>query len=169
MTAHHRFAGLHSGWSARGSLTTLRHILVVAGLLSCGVALAFSGRTAAAEFFDPAVELARQSGLPLSEVSALLANCGANQASRSFCAQRDLIVAERELHRIADQWEATSPACSRALDRRLKQWQESRDRVCKKTDADGSANGLMHSTAQAICETSMTQSMTERIRERGCR
>lgn len=51
---------------------------------------AFAGQTTADE-------ISARSGLPASEVNALLADCDSNQTSMNFCAWRDQIVAEREL------------------------------------------------------------------------
>lgn len=138
-------------------------------LFLAGAALVGLDGPAAAELGDPAAELSRETGLPVGQINGLLSNCSANPASMSFCARRDLLVAESELHGVVNKWSAVSPTCNRTLDMRLKEWQASRDRVCKKTANDDSPAGLSHATSQAICETSMTQSMTQRIRERGCR
>ena len=43
---------------------------------------------------DPAAELAKQSGLPLEEISRLLKDCDADQQSMNFCAWRDQTQAE---------------------------------------------------------------------------
>lgn len=57
----------------------------------------------------PADEIAARSGLPASEVNALLAQCDSDQTSMNFCAWRDQLVAERELRQQVERQEHEHP------------------------------------------------------------
>ncbi|QVN12462.1 hypothetical protein JYG37_04520 [Burkholderia sp. LAS2] len=81
-------------------------------LLVLASAHAFAGPTAADE-------IAARSGLPASEVNALLSDCDSSQTSMNFCAWRDQIVAERELQRIVDKQVSEQPRRKAALDAQM--------------------------------------------------
>jgi uncharacterized protein YecT (DUF1311 family) len=123
---------------------------------------AFAGQT-------PADELSARSGLPASDVNALLANCDANQTSMNFCAWRDQIVAERELQQIVEQRERAHPERKAALDARIKKWKKARDASCEKSAERAWDGGSMRPTAQAICATAATKKMTKKLSAMGRR
>ncbi|CAN7250073.1 DUF1311 domain-containing protein [Trinickia sp. LjRoot230] len=129
--------------------------------------------SAAAADFDPTTELARQSKLPASEVSALLKKCessDATQMSINFCAWRDLIVAEHQLQQVVDKRSAQSPVCGAALEKRISAWKKKRDARCEKSAKLDYEGGSMLPTAIALCQTAVTERMTKKISgEKTCR
>lgn len=125
-------------------------------LLILTSARAFAGPT-------PADEISARSGLPASEVNALLANCDSNQTSMNFCAWRDQIVAERELQRVVEQRESEHPERKLALEARVAQWKKARDASCEKSARDEWDGGSMQPAAQAICATAATKRMMKEL------
>ncbi|WP_242540457.1 lysozyme inhibitor LprI family protein [Trinickia mobilis] len=117
---------------------------------------------------NPVDELAARSGLPASEVGALLSNCDADQTSMNFCAWRDQIVAEQELQRIVDQKSAASPDCGVTLKKKITAWKKNRDSSCKKSADREWHGGSMLPAAIAICATAETKRMTKAIRAKKC-
>nr|WP_232452579.1 lysozyme inhibitor LprI family protein [Burkholderia ubonensis] len=95
-------------------------------LLLLASATAFAEQT-------PADEISARSGLPASEVSALLADCDSNQTSMNFCAWRDQIVAERELQQVVDQQVSEHPERKAALEAKIAKWKKARDASCEKS------------------------------------
>ncbi len=86
----------------------------------------------------PADEIAVRSGLPASEVNALLSDCDSNQTSMNFCAWRD-------------------------LDAQIAKWKRARDASCEKSTRNAWGDGSMRPAAQAICATEATKKMTKRL------
>ncbi|WP_152608037.1 lysozyme inhibitor LprI family protein [Burkholderia sp. A9] len=111
----------------------------------------------------PADEIAVHSGLPASEVNALLRDCNSNQTSMNFCAWRDQIVAERDLQRVVDKQVSDRPGRKKALDAQIAQWKRARDASCEKSTRNAWSNGSMRPAAQAICATAATKEMTKRL------
>ncbi|KVO42348.1 hypothetical protein WJ85_30450 [Burkholderia ubonensis] len=111
----------------------------------------------------PADEISARSGLPASEVSALLANCESNQTSMNFCAWRDQIVAERELQQVVDQQVSEHPERKAALEAKIAKWKKARDASCEKSARKEWGEGSMRPAAQAICATASTKKMTKRL------
>ncbi|KVN94447.1 lysozyme inhibitor LprI family protein [Burkholderia ubonensis] len=111
----------------------------------------------------PADEISARSGLPASEVSALLANCESNQTSMNFCAWRDQIVAERELQQVVDQQVSEHPERKAALEAKIAKWKKARDASCEKSARKEWGEGSMRPAAQAICVTASTKKMTKRL------
>ncbi|AOI73641.1 lysozyme inhibitor LprI family protein [Burkholderia ubonensis] len=126
------------------------------GLLLLASATAFAEQT-------PADEISARSGLPASEVSALLADCDSNQTSMNFCAWRDQIVAERELQQVVDQQISEHPERKAALDAKIAKWKKARDASCEKSARKEWGEGSMRPAAQAICATASTKKMTKRL------
>ncbi|MDN7428501.1 hypothetical protein CFB89_02195 [Burkholderia sp. AU16741] len=116
-------------------------------------------------FAGPAVadEIAARSGLPASEVNALLRDCDSSQTSMNFCAWRDQIVAERELQRIVDKQVSEQPRRKAALDARMAKWKKARDTSCEKSARHAWGEGSMRPAAQAICATAATKEMAKRL------
>ncbi|KVU57392.1 hypothetical protein WK69_29450 [Burkholderia ubonensis] len=125
-------------------------------LLLLASATAFAEQT-------PADEISARSGLPASEVSALLANCESNQTSMNFCAWRDQIVAERELQQVVDQQVSEHPERKAALEAKIAKWKKARDASCEKSARKEWGEGSMRPAAQAICVTASTKKMTKRL------
>ncbi|WP_431819684.1 lysozyme inhibitor LprI family protein [Burkholderia sp. F1] len=129
---------------------------IVVGLLLCASAHVFADQT-------PAEEISARSGLPASEVNALLANCDSNQASMNFCAWRDQIVAERELRQVVDQQITEHPKRKAALEAKVAKWKKARDASCEKSARKEWGDGSMRPAAQAICATASTKIMTKKL------
>ncbi|KVH77581.1 lysozyme inhibitor LprI family protein [Burkholderia ubonensis] len=125
-------------------------------LLLLASATAFAEQT-------PADEISARSGLPASEVSALLADCDSNQTSMNFCAWRDQIVAERELQQVVDQQVSEHPERKAALEAKIAKWKKARDASCEKSARKEWGEGSMRPAAQAICVTASTKKMTKRL------
>lgn len=128
----------------------------VLGFLVLATAHAFAGPT-------PGDEISARSGLPASEVDALLANCDSNQTSMNFCAWRDQIVAERELQQVVEQQESQHPERKAALEARITSWKKARDASCEKSSRKEWGDGSMRPAAQAICATAATKKMTKKL------
>jgi uncharacterized protein YecT (DUF1311 family) len=118
--------------------------------------------------FDVVNELAKRSGLPVTRLDSLLANCDANQTSMYFCAWRDLIAADHNLETASDQRASSSPACKKAVDRRLHGWTKKRDAICAKTAEEEYGGGSLEQTAQTQCAVSTTQDMIKKIATLHC-
>ncbi|PAJ78278.1 lysozyme inhibitor LprI family protein [Burkholderia ubonensis] len=125
-------------------------------LLLLASATAFAEQT-------PADEISARSGLPASEVGALLADCESNQTSMNFCAWRDQIVAERELQRVVDRQVSEHPERKAALEAKIAKWKKARDASCEKSARKEWGEGSMRPAAQAICATASTKKMTKRL------
>ncbi|WP_333976400.1 lysozyme inhibitor LprI family protein [Burkholderia cepacia] len=111
----------------------------------------------------PADEISARSGLPASEVTALLNNCDGTQTSMNFCAWRDQIVAERELQQVVDKQVAEHPERKEALETRITKWKKARDVSCQKSARKEWGDGSMRPAAQAICATAATKKMTRKL------
>ncbi|WP_338138580.1 lysozyme inhibitor LprI family protein [Burkholderia anthina] len=111
----------------------------------------------------PADEIAARSGLPASEVNALLSDCYSNQTSMNFCAWRDQLVAERELQRVVDKQAGEQPRRKKALDAQIAKWKRARDASCEKSTRNAWGDGSMRPAARAICATEATKEMTKRL------
>ncbi|WP_179403149.1 lysozyme inhibitor LprI family protein [Burkholderia guangdongensis] len=129
--------------------------LLFFGLLLAS-ASAFAGQT-------PAQEISARSGLPASEVDALLSDCDANQTSMNFCAWRDQLVAERELQQVVDRQSSEHPERKAALDAKMAKWRKARDASCQRAARKEWGNGSMRPAAQAVCATAATKKMTKRL------
>ncbi|OJA44113.1 lysozyme inhibitor LprI family protein [Burkholderia ubonensis] len=122
----------------------------------CASARAFADPT-------PAEEISARSGLPASEVNALLDNCDSNQTSMNFCAWRDQFVAEHELRQVVDQQIAEHPERKAALEAKVAKWKKARDASCEKSARKEWDDGLMRPAAQAVCATASTKQMTKKL------
>ncbi len=111
----------------------------------------------------PADEIAARSGLPASEVNALLAQCDSDQTSMNFCAWRDQLVAERELRQQVERQEHEHPERKKALDARIAKWKKARDVSCEKAARDEWDGGSMKPAAPAICVTAATKEVTKNL------
>ncbi|PXW16413.1 lysozyme inhibitor LprI family protein [Paraburkholderia caballeronis] len=130
--------------------------------------LALASTTALASPFDPADELAQRSGLPASEVRAMLSNCDAAQANMNFCAWRDQLVAEHALQSAVDAKAGVSTSCRSALAKRIDVWKHKRDAGCRRSAETEWGGGSMLPAAVAMCATKATQRMTNTIRSAAC-
>jgi uncharacterized protein YecT (DUF1311 family) len=129
---------------------------LVLGLVVLASAHAFAEQT-------PADEISARSGLPASEVNALLADCDSNQTSMNFCAWRDQLAAERKLQQVIEQREREHPEHKAALDARIAKWKKARDASCEKSARKEWDGGSMRPAAQAICATAATKKMTKKL------
>jgi uncharacterized protein YecT (DUF1311 family) len=118
--------------------------------------------------FNAVDALSERSKLPASEVSALLADCDANQTSTNFCSWRDQLVAEHDLQILVDEKSAASATCKSSLDAEISAWRKRRDTSCEKTAQKQYAGGSMLPAAKAICATAETRRMIKRVRARKC-
>ncbi|WP_126285369.1 lysozyme inhibitor LprI family protein [Burkholderia stagnalis] len=126
------------------------------GLLLLASASAFAEQT-------PADEISARSGLPASEVNALLADCDSNQTSMNFCAWRDQLVAERELQQVVDRQISEHPERKAALEAKVAKWKKARDASCEKSARKEWGDGSMRPAAQAICATAATTKMAKTL------
>ncbi|MBY8608197.1 MAG: DUF1311 domain-containing protein [Burkholderia sp.] len=111
----------------------------------------------------PADEIAARSGLPASEVTALLNNCDSSQTGMNFCAWRDQIVAERELQQVVDKQVHAHPERKASLEARISKWKKARDASCEKSARKEWDDGSMLPAAKAICATASTKKMTKKL------
>ncbi|MHB9839206.1 lysozyme inhibitor LprI family protein [Paraburkholderia terrae] len=139
----------------------MKSVILFAGVLAC--------TSLRAETVSPADEIASRSGLPASEVAALLENCDANQTSMNFCAWRDRLVAEQNLHLVVLRKEAESPACRVRLEKQVSKWTRQRDRVCGSQSRREWGDGSMRQAAQATCVTKETERLIEKVSAFHCR
>lgn len=115
-------------------------------------------------------ELARQTGLPESELAELLKDCEANQTSMTFCARRDQVAAEMKLDRVISDKIKQQPECRTAIEQRLTKWRSGRDKGCERSAANEYGKGSMKPMAQAMCLKAETERMTARAkRTKGCK
>ncbi|MGU7779695.1 lysozyme inhibitor LprI family protein [Burkholderia sp. PU8-34] len=112
---------------------------------------------------SPADEISARSGLPASEVNALLADCDSNQTSMNFCAWRDRIIAERALQQVVDKQVSEHPEQKAALEARIAKWKKARDASCEKSARKEWGDGSMRPAAQATCQTESTKKMTKKL------
>lgn len=129
---------------------------LIVAFLVFATTYAFAGQT-------PTDEISARSGLPASEVDALLADCDSNQTSMNFCAWRDQIVAERELREVVEQQEIEHPERKSVLEARIAKWKKARDTSCEKSSRKEWGDGSMRPAAQAICATAATKKMTKKL------
>jgi hypothetical protein len=113
-------------------------------------------------------DIANRSGLPASEVAALLADCDASQTSMNFCAWRDRLVAEHDLHLAISSSETKSPACKARLEKQVSKWTIQRDRACQSGAQRDWGNGSERQAAQAICETKETERLIGKVKAFRC-
>ena len=125
-------------------------------LLMVASAAAFAAPT-------PADEISARSGLPASEVTALLDNCDSSQTSMNFCAWRDQIVAERELQQVVDKQVSEHPERKASLEARISKWKKARDMSCEKSARKEWGDGSMLPAARAICAAASTKKMTKKL------
>ncbi|CAG9255727.1 lysozyme inhibitor LprI family protein [Paraburkholderia caribensis] len=118
---------------------------------------------------NPIDEIAGRSGLPASEVAALVANCDASQTSMNFCAWRDQVVAEQNLHLAVSRKEADSPACKARLEEQVSKWTSQRDSACKRQSEREWGKGSMRQTAQTICMSKETERLVGKVDAFHCR
>lgn len=115
---------------------------------------------------SPADEIAARSGLPASQVQALLQDCDSNQTSMNFCAWRDQIVAERELQQVVDQRIGEHPDRKSVLESKIAKWKKARDASCDKSARKEWSDGSMLPAARATCATAATRAMAEKLAKR---
>ncbi|MFC0400793.1 lysozyme inhibitor LprI family protein [Paraburkholderia rhizosphaerae] len=118
---------------------------------------------------DPVDEIARRSGLPASEVGAVLANCDASQTSMTFCAWRDQLIAEQDLQSAVSGRETDSPACKAPLEKHVSRWSRQRDSTCEKQARKEWGTGSMRQAAQASCVTTETRRIIGKVMAFNCR
>lgn len=131
--------------------------------------LSLCGAMALAADMDPVSELSQRSGLPASEVSALLAHCDANQTSMNVCAWRDQLVAEQALRQAVEQAGGASPGCRKALEARMAAWAKRRDTSCQRSADRRWSDGSLRPAATALCAAQATKHMTAAVRKKACR
>jgi len=150
-----------------------RNIVMTVCLLAFSAMVAGADLASAPDTEDAAAvqaELARQSGLPESELAELLKDCDANQTSMNFCARRDQVAAEMKLDRVVADKAKQQPECRVAVERKLTKWRSSRDTGCARSATAEYGNGSMKPMAQAMCLKVETERMTARVSHmKGCR
>ncbi|MFD1022117.1 lysozyme inhibitor LprI family protein [Paraburkholderia sabiae] len=117
---------------------------------------------------NPVDEIATRSGLPASEVVALLTNCDVSQTSMNFCAWRDQLVADQNLQLAISHKTTQFPACKSRLEKQTARWTRQRDLACRKGAQQDWGNGSIHQAAQAICVTKETQRITGKVKAFHC-
>ncbi|WP_118179517.1 lysozyme inhibitor LprI family protein [Paraburkholderia phosphatilytica] len=113
-------------------------------------------------------EISQQSGIPASEVGAMLTHCDANQMSINMCAWRDRIVAERKLQRAVATKGTMNAGCPQPMNARIDAWKQERDQTCARKAQKQYGGGTMQQSAQTMCETAATKRMTGRINAGKC-
>ncbi|HVZ31947.1 MAG TPA: hypothetical protein VG963_05955, partial [Polyangiaceae bacterium] len=78
-------------------------------------------------------EVSRRSGLPESEVRALVANCDRDQQSQYFCAFRDFVARDLLLQSTAAEQQRQLPACEAELHQKLTEREHARDENCQRS------------------------------------
>ncbi|WP_081083312.1 lysozyme inhibitor LprI family protein [Burkholderia anthina] len=111
----------------------------------------------------PADEISARSGLPASEVTALLNHCASSQTGMNFCAWRDQIVAERGLQHVIDKKVRAHPERKTSLEARISKWKKARDASCERSARKDWGGGSMLPAAVAICATASTKKMTKTL------
>jgi uncharacterized protein YecT (DUF1311 family) len=129
----------------------------------CALWLLMLASVAAHADQTPTDEISARSGLPASEVAALLNDCDASQTSMNFCAWRDQIVAEHELQKVVDKQIEEHPEHKAALAEKIARWKKARDASCEKSARKEWGDGSMRPAAQAICATAATKRMTRKL------
>jgi uncharacterized protein YecT (DUF1311 family) len=108
-------------------------------------------------------ELSKRSGLPESDLQAILSDCQADQQSMYFCAYRDLVAADIELKHAVIEKEKAFPSCKSSIDAKIAKWERARDLGCEKSANKQYGEGSLKPTAEAMCSTFETEKMTKRI------
>ena len=141
-------------------------LMSFSGLVACAD---LAATPAAEDAAAVQAELARQSGLPESELAELLKDCEANQTSMNFCARRDQVAAELKLDRVVADKIKQQPDCRTAIEQKLTKWRGGRDKGCARSAAKEYGNGSMRPMAQAMCLKAEAERMAVRVkRMKGC-
>jgi hypothetical protein len=115
-------------------------------------------------------ELSAASGLPESEITALLADCAANQQAQYFCAWRDRLEAEHKLDAALSQRSQASPECGKRLAGEAPRWKSQVQRHCQATAAKAWGGGSMQRTAELACAANAFEhAAAELPSEKSCR
>lgn len=130
--------------------------------------LAFLSVSAVAAAQTLTNELAERSGMRAGDVTALLANCDANQTSMKFCAWRDQLAAEHTLQRLIEEKRTASPQCAAALAQKVAAWQKQRDATCRQSAEARWGTSSMLSAAVAMCATDRTKQMAQSLTGNTC-
>lgn len=150
-----------------------RNVAVAVCLLSLSALAIGAESTAIPPPEDPAAvqaELARQSGLPESELAELLKDCEANQTSLTFCARRDQVAAEMWLRRVIADKIKQRPECRTAIEQKLAEWRRVRDKGCETMADKEYGHASMKPMAHAMCLQVETERMTARVEQmKGCK
>lgn len=109
-------------------------------------------------------ELERQSKLPSSELTELLANCSSSQQSMYFCAWRDRLKAEHSLDLATKEKQKKLPNCSESIDSKLTALLHSRDQACAQSAEREWGGGSMESTGREICASKATAKLEHDIK-----
>jgi hypothetical protein len=96
-------------------------------------------------------ELSAASGLPEAEITALLADCAANQQAQHFCVWRDRLEGEHKLDAALSQRSQASPECGKRLAGESLRWKRQVQRHCQGTAAKAWGGGSMQRTAELAC------------------
>lgn len=105
--------------------------------------------------------LSQRSGLPDTQLKALLSSCDADQQSMYFCAYRDLVRAELKLDQAIAGKKISTPACATELDKNKLKWLEHRNLSCEKSAKAEWNGGSMEPTAKLLCMASETERATQ--------
>jgi hypothetical protein len=115
-------------------------------------------------------ELSAASGLPEAEITALLADCAANQQAQYFCAWRDRLEAEHKLDAALRLRSQASPECGKRLAGEAPRWKRQVQRHCQATAAKAWGGGSMQRTAELACAANAVErAAAELPSEQSCR
>jgi hypothetical protein len=115
-------------------------------------------------------ELHAASGLPEAEITALLADCAANQQAQCFCAWRDRLEAEHKLNAALSQRSLASPECGKRLAGEAPPWKREVQRHCRGTASKAWGGGSMQRTAELACAASaFERAAAELPSDKSCR
>jgi hypothetical protein len=108
-------------------------------------------------------EMSRRSDISEAELKQRLKSCDADQQSMYFCAFRDFVDADIQLERIAAEQTRRHPECKVPLEHQLHDLKQQRDSACAKSAEDEYGAGSMTQTALAICASSSTKPLIDKI------
>jgi hypothetical protein len=136
---------------------------LVASLIACAAMGAGAANTYSPSAAEVLSALSRRSEIPEQQLSGLLADCNATQASINFCAFRDRVIADLKLQHAVTDKTTQFPVCKEDIDSKLVRWEAARDRGCERSAARDYGFGSMKPAARDLCTTLETNRMIKRV------
>jgi lysozyme len=139
------------------------HLIILFAYLALSC-LAWKDSVAAQQERAALEKLSRLSGLPETELLAIVADCHADQQHMYFCAWRDQIAADLIFKEAVIEKMKQLPNCKDWIENKSAEWAISRDNECAKSARNEWGKGSMRATAQAICMAMETKQMQARLK-----